>query len=59
VVFHDCLCKFLGVVGDSAKGEGGAILDGDGGIKEQRTELLEDPKGVQMIDILRFGCEVG
>jgi hypothetical protein len=58
MVFNDCPRKFLGVVSDSAEGEGGTILDGDSWIKEQRTELLEDPERVQVIDILRFRGEV-
>lgn len=58
MVFNDSLCQFLGVVGDATKGEGSAVLDGDGGVEEEGTQLLEDTKGVQVVDVLRLGSEV-
>lgn len=58
MIFNDSLCQFLGVVGDATKGEGSAVLDGDGGVEEEGTQLLEDTEGVQVVDVLRLGSEV-
>lgn len=59
LVFHDCFGELFGVVSDSAECEGGAVLDGDGGVDEESPELLEGAEGVEVVDVLGLGCEVG
>lgn len=59
LVLDHRLGHLLGMVGDPAQGQGCAILDGYGGIDQQRPQLLERPQGVQVVDVLGLGGEVG
>ena len=59
VILNNCLCEFLGVVRYSAKSEGSTVLDGDGGVQEEGTKLLQHIEGVEIVNVLRFRCEVG